>query len=169
MDLVPFFITKAHSWSNDMAEELDSQRWWQNIPKVLAVITATITAVTGLIVAINQTGWLKSTSEVASPISVPRPLSPTDRTSFNQFPRTVTLAWEAVTSAKGYKVEIEFDTSDGRASPRWSTFGSITNVNATTYTFDFIGAQPGRWRVWAVDAKGQDGPKSDWWVFFFTQ
>lgn len=151
-----------------MAEELDSQRWWQSIPKVLAVITATVTAVTGLIIAINQTGWLQSKSDAPSPISVPRPLSPADRTSFTHFPRTVTLAWEAVPSAKGYKVEIEFDSSGGQASPQWHTFGSITNVNATAYTFDFIGSQPGRWRVWSVDAKGQDGPKNDWWVFFFT-
>jgi hypothetical protein len=73
-----------------------------------------------------------------------------------------------VPSAKGYKVEIEFDGSGGQANPQWHTFGSITNVNTTAYTFDFIGSQPGRWRVWAVDAKGQDGPKSDWWFFFFT-
>ena len=152
-----------------MAEEVESQRWWQSIPKVLAVITATVTAITGLIVAINQTGWIKSKSEEASPISVPRPLSPADRTEFTHFPRTVTLAWEAVPSAKGYKVEIEFDGSGGQASPRWFTLGSIINTNTTTHTFDFIGAQPGRWRVWAVDATGQDGPKSDWWIFFFTQ
>ena len=152
-----------------MAEELGSKRWWRSVPKVLAVITATLTAVTGLIVAINQTGWLKSTSEVAPPISIPRQLSPADRTSFSHFPRTVTLAWEAVPNAESYKVEIEYDASSGEASPQWTILGSVTNVNEPTYSFDFLGAQAGRWRVWAVDAKGQDGPKSAWWVFFFTQ
>jgi hypothetical protein len=116
--------------------------------------------------ATKRTGRQQSTSEDGLLLSVPRPLSPADRTSFAHFPRAVTLAWEAVPSARGYKVEIEFGSGD---RPQWSTFGSITNVNATTYTFDFIGAQPGRWRVWAVDAKGHDGPKSDWWVFFFTR
>jgi hypothetical protein len=75
---------------------------------------------------------------MASPISVPRPLSPADGTKFAHFPRTVTLAWEVVPSAKGYKVEIEFDGSSGSASPHWTTFGSVKNLNATTYTFDFI-------------------------------
>ena len=117
----------------------------------------------------KRTGRPQLTSEEALQLSVPRPLSPADRMRFTNLPRTVTLAWEAVPSARGYKVEIEYDSSGGRASPQWSTFGSITNVSATTYTFDFIGAQPGRWRVWALDAKGYAGPKSDWWVFFFTR
>jgi hypothetical protein len=29
-----------------------------------------------------------------------------------------------------------------------------TNLRTTSYTFDFVGAQKGRWRVWAVDGHG---------------
>ncbi len=35
----------------------------------------------------------------------------------------------------------------------------------TSNTFTFIGAQPGRWRVFAVDAQGRPGFKSPWRVF----
>jgi hypothetical protein len=158
----------GRSQRNDMAEEVASQRWWESIPKILAVITGVVTAVTGLVVAINQLDLHKPKKESLA-ISIPRPISPADGISFSQYPRTVTLAWKAVPGAMGYKVEIEFDGSGGQASPKWTRFGLIRHVNATTYTFDFIGNQAGRWRVWAVDAKGQDGSKSDWWVFFFTR
>src|SRR5215472_6032094 len=152
-----------------MAEESGSQRWWESVPKMLAVITGVITGITGLIVAITQLEPLlfKPKPEQPPVISIPRPISPADRTEFSQFPRTVTLVWDPVPAATGYKVEIEFDASGGRAEPKWVIFGSIRHVNTTTYTFDFIGTQAGRWRVWAVDPKGEDGPKSDWWIFIF--
>ncbi len=34
-----------------------SQSWWQTLPGVITAATAIITALSGLIVAINQTGW----------------------------------------------------------------------------------------------------------------
>jgi hypothetical protein len=37
------------------------------------------------------------------------------------------------------------------------------------YTFDFVGAQPGRWRVWALDKNGKPGQKSPWWTFHYTR
>ena len=44
---------------------------------------------------------------------------------------------------------------------------TLVNLGTNSYTFDFVGAQPGRWRVWAVDVNGQKGPKSDWWGFSY--
>ena len=44
-----------------------------------------------------------------------------------------------------------------------------SRLNNTNYTFVFVGAQPGRWRVWAVDAAGRPGRKSPWWEFRFTR
>jgi hypothetical protein len=41
-------------------------------------------------------------------------------------------------------------------------------VTTTLYTFDWVGAQPGRWRVWAVDAKGHAGARSDWSYFAYS-
>jgi hypothetical protein len=42
-------------------------------------------------------------------------------------------------------------------------------TTSTEYQFDFVGAQPGRWRVSAVDDSGREGPKSDWWTFRYTK
>jgi hypothetical protein len=95
-------------------------------------------------------------------ILIPKLLSPHDGAEFNHYPRSVTLAWEGVPGASGYKLEIQFQGG------HWAPY-PIKDLTTTTYTFDFIGAQPGRWRVWAVDAEGGEGPKSDWWVFRFTQ
>jgi hypothetical protein len=59
--------------------EEKSTRWWQSVPAVIAGITATITAITGLIVAIQQTGWLASSpsgpdeepAAIAAPVQQP--------------------------------------------------------------------------------------------------
>lgn len=93
----------------------------------------------------------------------PKNLSPADGTVFGHYPRTVTLAWDRVLGATAYKLEIEYQSA-GRWIP-----GPVRDTNTTTYTFNFIGAQPGRWRVWTVTAEGQEGPKSDWSGFSFTR
>jgi hypothetical protein len=41
-------------------------------------------------------------------------------------------------------------------------------LSGTSWTFDFVGAQPGRWRVWAISSTGSPGPKSGWWTFTYT-
>jgi len=35
--------------------------------------------------------------------------------------------------------------------------------------FSFVGAQPGRWRVWAVDKEGREGFKSPWRRYVYNQ
>jgi hypothetical protein len=45
----------------------------------------------------------------------------------------------------------------------------LSGIDGTSYEFLFIGAQPGQWRVWAVDAKGQVGLKSQWFKFIYKQ
>jgi hypothetical protein len=48
--------------------------------------------------------------------------------------------------------------------------GCIPGGNGgTTFTQGFVGAQPGRWKVWAVDSQGNDGPQSGWWTFVHLQ
>jgi hypothetical protein len=42
-------------------------------------------------------------------------------------------------------------------------------IKDTVHTFEHVGAQPGRWRVWAVDAAGTSGPKTGWWQFDYTR
>jgi hypothetical protein len=38
-----------------------------------------------------------------------------------------------------------------------------------SYEFDFVGAQPGRWRVWAIDEAGREGFKSPWRLFVYLR
>ena len=54
--------------------------WWQTLPGLITTVTATLTALTGLIVAINQTGWFGAPPSPAtgsgSPSSPSAPLGP---------------------------------------------------------------------------------------------
>lgn len=129
-----------------------------------ATATATPSATPTATASDNRIGTLTGLRRdiVLVRIGAPTQLSPSDGTAFNQYPRTLTLAWDKVPAAKSYKVEIQFESNG------WKAY-QIKETDATTYTFDFVGAQPGRWRVWAVDAGGKEGPRSGWRKFRFTR
>jgi hypothetical protein len=102
----------------------------------------------------------------------PQLVSPPDGSVFDHYPRTTTLSWEAVPEALSYTVEI--DCYHCCARGQWCTdVGRTWSVNpgitTTSYTFDFVGAQPGRWRVRATYRDGKDGPSSGWWEFAYTR
>ena len=42
-------------------------------------------------------------------------------------------------------------------------------LRQTAYEFVFMGAQPGRWRVWAIDKDRRHGVKSPWRRFIHTK
>jgi hypothetical protein len=105
-------------------------------------------------------------------------LSPADRIEISNYPRHTRLEWQPVEGAEYYLVEI--DVCDGRdravrecVSPSGplSTNGrqGLVKVQDTSYEFDFVGRQPGRWRVWAIDNKGEEGFKSPWRIFFYLK
>jgi len=50
---------------------------------------------------------------------------------------------------------------------RWRNAPPPSGIEGTKYEFVFPGTQPGRWRVWAVDAKGRPGAKTPWSLFFY--
>jgi len=51
--------------------------WWQTLPGIITTVTAILTALTGLIVAINQTGWFgPRTPPVVTTSSAPPPSVP---------------------------------------------------------------------------------------------
>lgn len=43
-----------------MAEDEPRKSWWHTLPGILTSVTATITALGGLVIAINQTNWFSS-------------------------------------------------------------------------------------------------------------
>jgi hypothetical protein len=78
-------------------------------------------------------------------------------------PRKTTLKWVPVAGATKYRVEVQY-----QGAGKWDRL-SDKEVRPTELELNFVGAQPGRWRVWAVDDSGQEEPKSGWWTFRYTQ
>lgn len=93
----------------------------------------------------------------------PTQISPANGQVFDHYPRKTTLEWKAVLGATTYVIEIGYKSGN-----KWISY-SPRSTNKTSYTFNFVGAQPGRWRVWAVGAGGQESPKTNWWEFRYTR
>ena len=111
------------------------------------------------------------TADVAPP-PVPQPLSPATGTLFTHFPRNTTLVWSAVSDPSApvtYRVNVQVCSGSAnnptgcRDQPAYCP-GVVTS---TTCNFDFTGGQPGRWRVRAVDAVGNESAFGDWSTFEF--
>lgn len=98
-------------------------------------------------------------------LTAPAQLQPPDGSVFNTYPRTTNFSWQAVTGAAKYTIEIQFSV------PPSQSFNPLTEVtvSGTSYMYEFLGAQPGRWRVSAVDANNNVGPASPWWGFTYTR
>jgi hypothetical protein len=101
----------------------------------------------------------------------PAQLSPPDGSSFSHYPRTTTLEWSIVPDASYYRVEV--DCFHCCASGYWcNDVGQtwlVKEATGTEFTFDHVGAQPGRWRVWAVYYDGSEGPQTGWWTFEYLR
>ena len=116
--------------------------------------------------------------KVVQPQALPAPLqiSPPNGSVFDHVPRTTTLEWEDVPHDPYTDITycVEIDCYHCCGWNTWCTDVGVTfyevvcGLHKTWYTFDFVGAQPGRWRVWAVES-GQEGAKSGWWEFRYTQ
>ncbi len=110
-------------------------------------------------------------------IDKPAQLSPAEGAVFSQSDRSTTLKWSAVPGARYYGIETDCGESNrGSTAISWGSehgLGSPCSQSfmygPTTYTFNFIGAQPGRWRVWAVGQFGQKSPKTPWRQFRHTR
>lgn len=110
-------------------------------------------------------------------LPAPIQLAPQDNQVFDVFPRNTKLEWNPVADAVSYAVEIESCVrpqepsrlaDDGECinpSPYEEKFG----LRETTFDFFFKGAQPGRWRVWAMDKDRKRGFKSPWRRFIYLR
>jgi peroxiredoxin/outer membrane lipoprotein-sorting protein len=112
-----------------------------------------------------EPGKYKQTADLPAP----KLIAPAHGSVFDHYPRQTTLRWEPVEGAVEYRVETDFSHNDVWASALRGGVGSVVTLKATTHTFNFVGAQPGRWRVWAVNAKGEEGAQSGWWEFSYTR
>jgi hypothetical protein len=110
------------------------------------------------------------TVSVVNP-TVPVQVSPPNGSVFSNYPRTTTLKWQSVPGAATYTVEVDcFQCCQANAwcTDVGRTYQITPRITGQSFTFDFVGAQPGRWRVWAVSSNGTQGPKSGWWGFRYT-
>lgn len=101
-------------------------------------------------------------------MTTPELLSPSDGAVFGHFPRTLTLEWAPVPRAESYTVEIEACLDeicrDGMRNP----YNPTPRVRGSSLTFNFVGEQTGRWRVYSVDSSGNSSLPSAWRYFRFT-
>jgi hypothetical protein len=126
------------------------------------------------VIAINATATAQVnanlTATAAAPPQTPTQLLPVDGSVLNNLPRITTLQWTTVAKAVSYTVEI--DCYQCCATDKWctdvgKTWDLVSDIKQTTYTFIFVGAHPGRWRVLAVDASDQKSPFTGWWTFSY--
>jgi TonB family protein len=106
-------------------------------------------------------------AEAQSPglLPAPLPISPANQARLHGEPRTVTLEWSKVPGAVGYGLETDF-----YGGGHWRSETGPNRVERVTnpsFTYEFVGNQPGGWRVWAIDKDGHPGRVSAWSVFTF--
>ena len=124
-------------------------------------------------------GQAVSESEKQAGLHLPAPiqLSPAKDSVFDHYPRLTKLKWSPVEGAASYKVEVDYcdgavKNRSGCINPQPLTLKNnppMSGIVDTTYESDFVGAQPGRWRVWAVDKEGREGFKSPWRRFVYLK
>ena len=89
----------------------------------------------------------------------PRLGSPYDPTEFNSFPRDITLTWEPVPKAVSYEIEIQVQVPE----KTWHMLQNYpVETKDTKYSFEFVGANYGRWRVVAINGEGIKSSYSEW-------
>jgi len=86
--------------------------------------------------------------------------------AFDHFPRFTTLVWRSAIGAVSYDVEYESGNGCTTGTAVCATWAPHSGSPATTsnlgYVFEFVGAQPGRWRVVAHDVLGGSISTSEW-------
>lgn len=138
-------------------EEANGVPWWRKRLWIFAIAAVVLIGIVLAIVLVSRGG-----NELTAPVQ----LEPADGTVFDIFPRTTRLRWEAVDGAEKYRVQRQF--CQGSCEAQASPFGT-DDVTGTEFTFDFVGAQPGRWRVSALGKDGVEGPKSPFRGFSYTR
>ena len=93
-------------------------------------------------------------------------------TDTHYVPRTTVAEWNPIPGAASYTIEVDCFHCCGEG--KWcadigSKWKIERNLHTTLYSFDWVGAQPGRWRVWAIEANGRPGIKSDWSYFDYSR
>ena len=107
-------------------------------------------------------------------LPAPGQLAPDDLIRIDEYPRVTKLEWSRVDGAVSYKIEVDYCLGgSGRMTecfdPHPLRLKTSSPLKETYFEFNFIGAQPGRWRVCAIDKDGREGFKSPWRTFIYLR
>jgi hypothetical protein len=96
-------------------------------------------------------------------IAPPELVAPIPDAKLNMFPRRTVFEWKHVEGASKYEIVVEYN--DGK----WKLLKNAS-TNVPSYTLNFIGKQPGRWRVRSFSkATGRPGIYSEWREFIYLR
>ena len=99
----------------------------------------------------------------ADQIAPPELVAPLEGAKLNMFPRKTVFEWKHVDGANKYEIEVEYNNG------KW-TMLKKTTTNVNSFTLDFIGKQPGRWRVRSFSkASGKPGKYGEWRTFEYLR
>jgi hypothetical protein len=107
-------------------------------------------------------------------LAAPTQLAPDDLIRIDEYPRATKLEWSRVEGAVSYKIEVDYCLGGaGRMTecfdPHPLRLKTSSPLTETSFEFNFVGAQPGRWRVCAIDKDGREGFKSPWRTFIYLK
>ena len=102
-----------------------------------------------------------------SRLPAPALVAPADDVVYDHYPRRTRLEWASVNGATQYLVEVEVLVLRGAWQPQIGLPLDVTT--ATEFLFNFDGANPGRWRVRALDEVGRPGTPSSWRRFVYLR
>jgi hypothetical protein len=111
---------------------------------------------------------------------IPRLVEPGDGATFDVYPRRTRVSWEPVPGATHYLLDVELFTTieESRQGRTLSSRRDWTRVAGAhlrqrfiepSGTFVFGGANRGRWRVRAINARGFASRASEWRGFEYLQ
>jgi len=163
-------------WTYDCPKDEDGasrelQVW--NVPAAQTIVISYQTAQSGstpIQAMVAQASFIK---ETAAELPVPVLTAPKSGAVFGIYPRNTTLSWKPVANATAYLVQVQACSVYGcTAAPSGENTDIIPMIrltDETSYSFQFVGAQPGRWRVLALRSDGELSEYSPWWGFRYTQ
>lgn len=108
--------------------------------------------------ALEPTESIEATATDETPPPTPRQLAPANGATVDA--SRVYLRWSEVTDGEG-PVTYAFEIQDRSSSGSWVNRQVITGLTSTSYSARVLPARR-RWRVWAVDAAGNESPRSGW-------
>jgi len=117
----------------------------------------------------SPSGWWTFSYITKPQMATPVLTNPANNQIFGHYPRTLTLSWKMAPAAAGYKLEIAFCDANRVTCSNYPPV-TITDPLRSDYTFNFVGAQPGKWRVTTLGGSLYgDSAASAWRWFSFTQ